>query len=457
MKNIYNFLVLFLSTVLLLGIEISAQSFYTGAIGVTQSNGGRTRIFSDNLTSRQIDRASILVGVSSTAVFDYNEDQDALIPAATVTSPTLSDFEVTSTINNSYSNLPPNVEASLNIYGWTNDAYLLVKVNIKNNETSVIYAVIGLEVIPQVDGSYELDTLQWNSSLQTTLINQANWVGFKFFSDMQTSLKLIDWTDGYGTDQLYDTWLNQGTYDSPLISNTDGAVAILGQNPVNINPGESVDFYYGISLGSDQTTCLTNMLACENKYFVLVPVELTSFTAICNGSKVTLNWSTATELNNQGFEIQRKINESWVTIGFKGGTGTTTQVQNYSFVDDASLLKQEKISYRLKQIDFSGAFTYSSEISVDINQIPSTFSLNQNYPNPFNPSTEISFGLPQKSNVVLKIFNTLGQEVAKLVNETLEAGTHTFNFDATRLSSGIYIYSLQTDAGVISKKMTLIK
>jgi hypothetical protein len=98
-----------------------------------------------------------------------------------------------------------------------------------------------------------------------------------------------------------------------------------------------------------------------------------------------------------------------------------------------------------------------TSVESDLNNIPTNFTLDQNYPNPFNPSTKISFGLPERSNVVLKIFNTLGQEVAQLVNQNLEAGTHTYSFDASRLTSGIYIYSLQTDAGVISKKMTLIK
>ncbi len=457
MKNSYKQFVLFLSVVLLLGIEISAQSFYTGAIGVTRSNGGRTRIFSDNLTTRQIDRISVLIGVNQTSVYDYNEDQDVLVNAATVASPTLSDFEITSSLNNSYSNLPPNVESHLNIYGWNNGAYLIVKEQIKNNETSAINAVIGLEVLPQVDGTYELDTLKWNASAQTMLINQNGWVGIKLLSGVQKGLKLIHWIDGYGNDSLYTLWLNQGTFDSPIISTIEGTVAIFGQNSVTINPGESADFYFGISLGTNQETCLSNMSVCENKFSASLPVELTSFTAVSNGSKVTLNWSTATELNNQGFEIQRNTNGAWTTVGVKDGARTTTQTQNYSYVDDVSSQKPGKISYRLKQNDFDGTFKYSSEVAVDVNNIPAAFSLDQNYPNPFNPSTKISFGLPHKTNVVLKIFNTLGEEVAVLVNETLEAGSHSFNFDASSFPSGLYIYSLQTDEKLISKKMTLLK
>ena len=458
MKNIYNYLLIFSFMILFSTSEIVAQSFYTGSIGISQTDGGRTRVYSDDLTTQLINRISILVGVSSTSVFDYNEDQDVLIAAATVSSPISSDFEITSTINNAYSNLPPNVITHYNIYGWTNGSYLLVKANVKNNEASAISAVIGLEAIPRVDGTYELDTLQWDADAQMMLVNEDLWAGVKFLSSAQTSLRLIDWTDPYANDSLYYVWLNQDSFDSPLISNADAAVAVLGQSPVEIQAGDSVDFYYGISLGSDKASCIANMSDCESKYFVFVPVELSSFTALCKGNQVTLNWTTATELNNQGFEIQRSISGSdWATIAFKNGAGSTTNPQSYSYVDQVTSVKEGKVLYRLKQIDFGGEYKYSSVVEVKLNEIPISFSLDQNYPNPFNPSTKISFGLPQRSNVVLKIFNTLGQEVAELVNESLDAGMHTYNFDASKLSSGIYVYSLKTDAGIISKKMTLIK
>ena len=289
MKRIITiFAVLLFSSIL--SMECFPQSFYTGAIGVTQSNGGRTRVYLDNLTTRQIERTSILVGVSKTAVFDYNEDQDAQVPAATVASPLLSDFEVTSTINNSYSNLPPAVQASYNIYGWNNGAYLLVKATVKNNEVSAINAVVGLEAIPRIDGTYENDTLQWNDASQTVLIHKNTWAGIKFISSSQKSLKLVEWTDPYANDSMYYSWLTQNTFDPLLISNSagDGAVAILGQDPVNIAPGDSAVFYYGISIGSDQTDCLANMDLCIAQYNQILPVELTSFKAISQNSQVTL-------------------------------------------------------------------------------------------------------------------------------------------------------------------------
>ena len=199
-KMIFIFSFLFLSFFLMM--DSFSQSFYTGAIGVTQNNAGRTRVYSDNLTTWQLDRVSLLVGVSSTAVFDYKEDSKVFVNASTITSPLSSDFEITSIINNSSSNRPPNVEAKFNIYGWNNEAYLLIKATIKNNETTAIDAIIGLEAIPAVNDTYEYDTLEWNSSAQTLLMYDNVASGIKFLSSSQKSLKLIYWSDPYANDSL---------------------------------------------------------------------------------------------------------------------------------------------------------------------------------------------------------------------------------------------------------------
>ena len=187
----------------------------------------------------------------------------------------------------------------------------------------------------------------------------------------------------------------------------------------------------------------------------VIPVELTSFTAVTNNGDVVLDWSTATELNNFGFEVQRAIaGNEFATIGFVNGNGTTTEAKTYRFVDPN--LASGNYTYRLKQVDFNGTFSYSDEVNVDVTA-PVQFELSQNYPNPFNPSTTIKFSIPQSSSVTLKVFNTLGQEVKTLIDQNMESGVHSISFDASEFNSGIYFYKL--DAGKFSevRKMTLIK
>ncbi len=192
-----------------------------------------------------------------------------------------------------------------------------------------------------------------------------------------------------------------------------------------------------------------------------LPVELNSFTASVNGSSITLKWSTASEINNRGFELERKVNNSgFVKVGFVEGRGNTTEQTNYSFVDKN--LSTGKYSYRIKQTDFDGSFEYfelKSEVSVEA---PQTFSLEQNYPNPFNPSTKIKYSIPanvngQTSNVILKVYNVLGNEVATLVNENKQAGDYEITFDGSNLSSGVYLYKLESGNIVETKKMLMIK
>ena len=186
----------------------------------------------------------------------------------------------------------------------------------------------------------------------------------------------------------------------------------------------------------------------------VVPVELSSFTANVNGTNVSLNWSTATETNNNGFEVQRKSNEGFVTIGFVKGKGTTTEVQNYSFTD--SKVQVGSYSYRLKQVDFDGSFEYSNVVNVDLTA-PDVFALEQNYPNPFNPSTMISYSIPQNSFVTIKVYDIIGNEVAALVNQTQSAGKYDIRFDASNLSNGVYLYSIKADNFTSTKKMILLK
>ena len=202
-----------------------------------------------------------------------------------------------------------------------------------------------------------------------------------------------------------------------------------------------------------------------------LPVELTSFTATANESTVELQWQTATEMNNYGFEIERKnafsaetavssLNSNWKKIDFINGHGNSNSPKNY-FYKDISSLNSGKYWYRLKQIDIDGKFDYSKEIEVNI-EIPKIFSLEQNYPNPFNPITMIKFTIPennliQPQKAVIDVYNVLGQKISTLVNEEKLPGIYKIEFDGSKYTSGIYFYKLTVGKFSQIKKMILTK
>ncbi len=235
--------------------------------------------------------------------------------------------------------------------------------------------------------------------------------------------------------------------------------------------------------GSGVTTVSTTLYGMLQKIdtdynVAALPVELTSFSAKVIGETVVLNWQTATEVNNYGFEIERQNqvssiknqdkSQSWETIGFVEGHGNSSSPKEYLFVDtstplSASAVALHSLSYRLKQIDTDGTFEYSDVVVIKMDS-PKKFKLIQNYPNPFNPSTVIRYDLPQGGAgiretkfVTLKVFNSLGQEVATLVNQKQNAGSYEVKFNASSLPSGIYFYSITAGENVSVKKMMLLK
>jgi hypothetical protein len=187
----------------------------------------------------------------------------------------------------------------------------------------------------------------------------------------------------------------------------------------------------------------------------VIPVELTSFAASSKGVEVELSWTTATETNNQGFKIERmNAGGSFEQVGYVAGFGTTTEPKAYSFID--SKLEAGSYTYRLKQIDFDGTFSYSEEVNVVV-ELPLEYALEQNYPNPFNPSTTIKYSIAEDGLVKIAVFNMLGEEVATLVNTQQKAGRYEVNFNANGLASGVYVYRIETANFTASKKLMLMK
>ncbi|MBP6671889.1 MAG: T9SS type A sorting domain-containing protein [Bacteroidetes bacterium] len=212
-----------------------------------------------------------------------------------------------------------------------------------------------------------------------------------------------------------------------------------------------------------------------------LPVELTSFTASSKRLNAELKWSTATEVNNAGFEVERKLvsrpggqagftsqvsgeipsslkletsNSDWTRIAFVDGAGSSNTAHEYSYTDRS--ISAGTYAFRLKQIDRDGRFSYSPTVEVTTS-VPYIFSLEQNFPNPFNPSTSIEYQLPAAGKVTLSVFDALGREIAELVNEVKDAGRYSVRFDGTQRPSGIYFARLSSGGKTSVKKMLLVK
>ncbi|MBK7500292.1 MAG: T9SS type A sorting domain-containing protein [Ignavibacteriales bacterium] len=375
MKKVLLFLSIVLSCVFGSNTIVNAQvDVYLDHLNIYVTTYGRIAIYSLPDTTRQVYKTAILVGTGPTTVSDLENDYDVEEPTQLLSTPTFGDYEIYGSYNNAYSSNPPDVLVKQNVYCWQNQNSIIVKYTLINREPNSIDAIIGHELIPEVQGTYAgNDTVRYSTASKIISVTKNEAVGYKPLSNNFKSLgAFVYYSDYWLGDTTFYRILTYSSFDSLFITdpndpNVDGPVLIPAYNSSTIATGDSVEVYLAIAYGSNETTMLASLEQAQQKYNQLTSVES------------------------------------------------------------------------------------------DLNNIPLDFTLEQNYPNPFNPSTKISFGLPQRSSVVLKVFNTLGQEVAELVNESLEAGTHSYSFDASKLTSGVYVYSLQTDAGVISKKMTLVK
>lgn len=266
-----------------------------------------------------------------------------------------------------------------------------------------------------------------------------------------------------------------------LVVNTQGTVSLSGDVTVtnsisvaagctlSVGPGDTLSFAEGCTISGEGTIS-------GGGSFASLPVQMTSFTATANRLDAILQWATATEVNNFGFEIERRLVSSyelqvsgsqlgtrnpepgttWSKIGFVQGSGTSTSPKEYSYVDGN--LPAGRYAYRIKQIDFGGAATYYDAAEVEVGLAPEVLSLGPNYPNPFNPTTTIEFTLPEAGKASLKVFNMIGQQVATLFDQNAEAGRmYRTTFSASSLPSGLYFYRLEFANRSIVKRMTLVK
>jgi hypothetical protein len=195
-----------------------------------------------------------------------------------------------------------------------------------------------------------------------------------------------------------------------------------------------------------------------------VPVELTAFEASADRNNVLLSWASATETNNESFRIERAVSDESGTIsgyseaGYVKGAGSKTERTNYSYTDKN--LQPGKYFYRLKQVDYSGEYSYSNVVEVDLTR-PYEFSLYQNYPNPFNPFTTIEYSVPEQSEVQISLYSIMGEKIKDIVSGIEEPGYKKIVFDGSGIASGIYFYTITAkgEGNVFrsSRKMVYLK
>lgn len=352
----------------------------------------------------------------------------------------------------------------------------------------------GRLLVPTWFGNLFANGPQWTFSYYLTKIDaDGNFIWLRelphdanTFGDATIGSASFLWYDGFDGIFISGYMRNSLNFGNGIVLNSNGGNDILlmkystdGDILWCINAGSS-SFDEGTSVSSDKNgnVYLTgrvgpnsifgniNLVGGNLNTFITkivdstVPVELQSFTGFYTGNGIELQWITASEKNNFGFEIERKelsasTFNDWQNIGFVNGNGTTTEINNYSFLDNK--IKNGKYAYRLKQIDFDGTFEYSKEIEVEVDFTPEDFALYQNYPNPFNPITTIKFSIPIDSHVILEIFNVLGEKTALLIDKEMTSGNHSIEFDAGFLNSGIYLYRLTSNNFTSIKKFILMK
>ena len=367
---LHGFLICALIFLISSNIAEAQVTFGTGKINVRVDKYGAIRIFTTEGTDtvQHINRISVIAAGNTDQVIEYWNDLEVNIPTALVSSPTLSDYEVTGAYDNVFSGLPPNFLLEQNVYGWTDQAFCVGKCIIKNQETATTPILAGLDIIQYVDFTWEDDKIFYDATNQLLTQYDIHYIGIKILSEPTTSGQVFKWYDDYElSDPNYYNWLHGASFDTDtLVTDADGGVGILGGTAGSLQPNESKTFYFAVAVGSNESEMLTNMQAAVQKYNQLTSVE--------------------TE-----------------------------------------------------------------------NNIPHQFVLEQNFPNPFNPETSIKFSIPEREFVSLRVYNSLGQEVAIPVESEMEAGSYNLKFDGSDLSSGIYLYTIKAGNSVQTKKMILMK
>ncbi|MBN2355079.1 T9SS type A sorting domain-containing protein [candidate division KSB1 bacterium] len=283
-----------------------------------------------------------------------------------------------------------------------------------------------------------------NPDLSKPALYEIKFQGYLSRSPLDTTISTLCGADGaWGLELVFSEKINNANW-------VPGDTLVVVYENVGEGPFQGARSIFRYVTTSDSP---------EDVGSIALPVEMTTFTARVRSTalaeEVVLEWHTASESDNLGFEVQRcQDNRSFEKIGFVDGSGFSTEEQGYSFLDKEVAVA--KYYYRLKQIDRDGSFSYSDVQEITV-AAPDRYELSQNFPNPFNPKTDIIFRVRQDGLVALKVYDILGREVKTLVNKKMNAGTHRISFDGRDLPSGMYLYAITAGGFHDVKKMVLIK
>jgi len=259
---------------------IAQVYFNTGNVLIRVDDYGalQVRTFSGSDTLYQLDRASILVAGNPDEVLDYWNDVDILVPTTLVSNPALSDFEISGTYNNAYSGLPPDVIVGQNVYGWNGEDCILIKFDVTNNESSAIPTIVGLDIIQDIDNTYENDVIYYDSNDDIFYQFENTYVGIKILSEATEAATKFIWYSGYqNSDPDYYSWLTGGIDTDTLFTDPDGGVGIIGTGSMELQPQEMRTVYMAIVVGADESSMLANMTLAEGHYATITDVKQTGF------------------------------------------------------------------------------------------------------------------------------------------------------------------------------------
>jgi hypothetical protein len=248
---------------------------------------------------------------------------------------------------------------------------------------------------------------------------------------------------------------------STLSGISDASNVTVYKRPVR-GDGEFTSLPTSYDAGNDElvaeTVSFSEFVLASDESDNPLPVELASFNGTATESGARLTWQTASETNNAGFEVQRQKEEGWTQIGFvdsKAAGGTTTETQSYSYT--ARDLPVGTHQFRLRQVDLDGSSTLTDPVTVDI-RMQEALKLTAPAPNPASNSARLSFAVREQAETTIRLYNTLGQQVATVYDGTPQAGEQQrAQLDVTGLSSGTYFLRLHAGGHTTTRQMTVVR